>query len=92
MRRLALAVMALGALGATPLIGAQPAAASVEYPYCIQGKQQGYPGDCNYATYSSCRFTASGAGGNCVMNPRYSAWDRGYDSYGYAPANAVGGY
>ncbi|ACF03801.1 DUF3551 domain-containing protein [Rhodopseudomonas palustris] len=92
MRYLALAAMALGAFGATQLIGAQPAAASVEYPYCIQGKQQGFPGDCNYATFSSCRFTASGQGGSCVMNPRYGTVDRGYDSYGYAPAAAVGGY
>lgn len=92
MRYLAMAAMTLGALGATQLIDARPAQATVNYPYCIQGALQGYPGDCNYSTFASCRFTTQGTGGNCVMNPRYSAWDRGYASYGYAPDNAYPGY
>uniref|UniRef100_Q07GV1 DUF3551 domain-containing protein n=1 Tax=Rhodopseudomonas palustris (strain BisA53) TaxID=316055 RepID=Q07GV1_RHOP5 len=82
MRNLVVAAIALGALGATQLVIAQPAAAAVTYPYCIQGAQDGYPGDCNYATFASCVYTTQGTGGNCVMNPRYSYWDRGY-GYGY---------
>jgi hypothetical protein len=82
MRNLVVAAIALGALGATQLVTTKPAAASVAYPYCLQGGERGYPGDCNYPTFNSCVFTAQGKGGNCVMNPRYSYWGRG-DDYGY---------
>jgi len=85
MKTLALAAIALGALGATQLVVAQPAAASVEYPYCQQGALQGYPGDCSYPSFAACRYAAQGTGGNCAINPRYSAWERGYGGYGYAP-------
>jgi len=93
MKGLALAAMALGALGATQLMTAQPAAAQVEYPYCKQGAQQGYPGNCNFVSFESCRYSAQGTGGNCVANPRYSAWGGGYgNAYGYAPAYGPSDY
>lgn len=91
MRYLALAALALGSLGATQFVTAQPAAAGVEYPYCKQGALQGYPGNCNYASFEACRYTTRGTGGNCVANPRYLAWGGGYGpaygmAYGTAPA------
>ena len=85
MKTLALAAMALGVLGATQMMNAKPAAAQIEYPYCKQGSQQGYPGNCSFSTFESCRYSAQGTGGNCVANPRYIAWGGGYgreDGYG----------
>ncbi|NEW88267.1 DUF3551 domain-containing protein [Rhodopseudomonas sp. WA056] len=97
MKSLALAAVAIGALGAAQVMTAQPAAAQVEYPYCKQGAQQGYPGNCSFVSFQSCRFSAQGTGGNCVMNPRYNAWGGGYgsgfgDAYGYAPSDGMADY
>ncbi len=96
MKNLALAAIAVGALGATQLMTAQPAAASIEYPYCQQGALQGYPGDCSYPSFASCSYSARGTGGNCIANPRYFArgggYDNPYDAYGYAPAGVYGDY
>ncbi|MFC0240885.1 DUF3551 domain-containing protein [Rhodopseudomonas telluris] len=99
MRALALTAMAIGALGATQLITAKPAAAQIEYPYCKQGALQGYPGNCNFVSFEACRFSSQGTGGNCVANPRYGAWAGGhgayggaYGAYGYAPAYDGGDY
>ncbi|HTO66243.1 MAG TPA: DUF3551 domain-containing protein [Bradyrhizobium sp.] len=39
------------------------------YPWCAQGRGVGYPGDCNYATYSQCEASASGRGLYCNVNP-----------------------
>lgn len=91
MKTLALAAMALGALGATQLMTAKPAAAQVEYPYCKQGAQQGYPGNCNFVSFESCRYSARGTGGNCVANPRYGAGGYG-NAYGYAPSYGPSDY
>ncbi|KIZ45878.1 MULTISPECIES: DUF3551 domain-containing protein [Rhodopseudomonas] len=75
MRKLILAALAVGAIGGSQLMSTAPAQASVTYPYCIQGAQGGYPGDCSYRSFTDCMRTADGKGGNCVANPRYAYWD-----------------
>ena len=56
-----LAMLALlAAMGAT-LAGSGPAAA-IDYPYCIQGRGWGIPGDCSYRTSrreSACMSSGS---------------------------------
>ena len=47
----------------------QPAAAG---RYCLQGKQWGYPGNCQFATYEQCMATASGTDSYCGINPKYA--------------------
>jgi hypothetical protein len=54
-----------------------PAAAASKY--CLQGRQWGYPGNCQFATYQQCMATASGTESGCGINPRYAfARQRGY--------------
>lgn len=38
--------------------------------YCLQGRQQGYPGNCQFSTYEQCLATASGTDAYCGINPR----------------------
>jgi len=49
--------------------GASPAEAQ-EYRWCLQGRQTGYPGDCNYQTRAQCLASASGRNAGCGINPR----------------------
>jgi hypothetical protein len=69
-----LATLALVAAGCAVIAGASPAAA-FDYPYCLQCKQTGIPGDCNYASYAQCMASASGRDAYCAINPRV-AFDR----------------
>jgi hypothetical protein len=58
---------------------AQPAAAAAKY--CLQGRQWGYPGNCEFATFRQCMATASGTESGCGINPRYAyARQRAYRS------------
>ncbi|KGT79498.1 signal peptide protein [Bradyrhizobium japonicum] len=57
------------AAGTSVLAGAMPAAAQ-EYRWCLQGRQTGYPGDCNYQTRAQCMASASGRNAGCGINPR----------------------
>jgi len=41
-----------------------------DYPYCLQGKDWGYPGLCHFWTYQQCLATASGTFSYCGINPR----------------------
>ncbi len=50
--------------------GATPAAAGYDYPWCVQGRGVGYPGDCSYQTFEQCRASASGRAAGCGVNPR----------------------
>lgn len=52
-------------------MAATPAAA-VDYPYCLQGRQTGVPGDCSYRTYEQCEMAASGRSAFCNINPRFA--------------------
>jgi hypothetical protein len=69
MRRTTLALTALGAL-VLVISGAGLARADIDYPWCLQGGEQGYPGLCYYQTYEQCRASASGRLVGCGLNPR----------------------
>jgi len=40
--------------------------------YCLQGRDWGYPGNCQFSSYEQCMATASGTGAYCGVNPRYA--------------------
>jgi uncharacterized protein DUF3551 len=44
-------------------------AVAQDYPWCLQGKDWGYPGLCHFSTYSQCLATASGTFSYCGINP-----------------------
>jgi hypothetical protein len=70
-RLLMLATLALGSAAAATIAGAAPAAA-FDYPYCLQGKQTGIPGDCSYRSYRECQASASGRDAYCNINPAFA--------------------
>ena len=63
------AMLAMLALLAAAIAASGPAVA-IDYPYCIQGRGWGVPGDCSYRSYAECMATASGRGVYCNVNPR----------------------
>ena len=69
MRNVMMAVTVVLAAGAASFAGSAPAAA-YDYPYCVQGRGIGIPGDCSYQTYAQCMASASGRGLYCNVNPR----------------------
>jgi len=69
MRNAMLALLALSAATAATTVGSSPAAA-YDYPYCLQGRGLGVPGECSYATYDQCMASASGRSLYCNVNPR----------------------
>lgn len=69
MRNIALALLALSAASAATLASPSPAAA-YDYPYCLQGRGVGIPGDCSYSNYAQCMDAASGRALYCNINPR----------------------
>ena len=69
MRHAMLTILTLVAAGAAMTAGCGPAAA-FDFPYCIQGRGWGIPGDCSYRTYAECMATASGRAVYCNINPR----------------------
>ena len=63
--------LALAAIFALVTCGALSTPASaMDYPYCLQGRQTGYPGECSYRTYQQCQASASGRDAFCGINPR----------------------
>ncbi|WP_083513921.1 DUF3551 domain-containing protein [Bradyrhizobium sp. DASA03076] len=40
--------------------------------YCLQGRTWGYPGNCQFSSYSQCMATASGTDAYCGINPVYA--------------------
>jgi hypothetical protein len=56
---------------------AAPASAR-EYRYCLQGREWGYPGNCQFSTYRQCMATASGTYSHCGINPRVAFRERRY--------------
>ena len=69
MRNAMLAMMVLLVAGAAMVAGPTPAAA-YDYPWCVQGRGIGIPGDCSYQTYAQCMASASGRALYCNINPR----------------------
>src|SRR5262249_48116092 len=45
-------------------ITAPTASAATDYRYCLQGGDWGYPGNCEFSTYSQCMLSASGMAGS----------------------------
>lgn len=68
MRKTMFAVLTLVAAATASLLSAAPAAA-YDYPYCLQGRHTGYPGDCSYPSYATCMAAASGRSASCGVNP-----------------------
>jgi uncharacterized protein DUF3551 len=62
-------ILALSAVTVVTVAVSSPASA-YDYPYCIQGRGVGIPGDCQYSSYAQCMATASGRGVYCNINPR----------------------
>ena len=81
MRNASLAIAALLLAGAATLAGATPASA-IDYPWCVQGRGVGIPGDCSYTSYGQCMASASGRGLYCNVNPR-AAFGRERRGRGY---------
>ena len=69
MRKTVLALKTVLATGTASMVGSAPAAA-YDYPYCLQGRGVGIPGDCSYPTYAACQMAASGRALSCNINPR----------------------
>jgi hypothetical protein len=69
MRTAMLALLALSSATVATIAGNSPAAA-YDYPYCLQGRGIGIPGDCSYTSFNQCMASASGRGLYCNINPR----------------------
>ena len=54
-----------------------------DYPYCLQGKDHGLPGLCQFTSYQQCQASASGTFSYCGVNPRFAyGWQqRGWRPY-----------
>ena len=70
MRDAIVRITALALAGTVTLPVTTSRAQAQEYPYCASGTWGA--GGCTYATLDQCRAFISGAGGNCVRNPRYT--------------------
>ncbi|RXG83729.1 DUF3551 domain-containing protein [Bradyrhizobium zhanjiangense] len=51
--------------------------------YCLQGRAWGYPGNCQFSSYSQCMATASGTYAYCGINPIY-AFERQGRQFGWS--------
>jgi|APPan5920702963_1055757.scaffolds.fasta_scaffold319862_2 hypothetical protein len=81
MRKTILTVVALSGAAIVTTITSGPAAA-YDYPWCVQGRGVGIPGDCSYQTYGQCMASASGRNVYCNINPRVAF---GRAPYGRGP-------
>jgi hypothetical protein len=69
-RNISLAVLAsVSALMAAGAMSPAAAVEAIQDSYCLQGRQHGYPGDCQFSSYQQCMATASGTGEGCGINP-----------------------
>jgi hypothetical protein len=65
-----LALAALAAMSAVAFATLPASAAPVvQDTYCLQGRQSGYPGNCEFLTYQQCMASASGTNEGCGINP-----------------------
>ena len=74
MRLLKVTLATLAAMSALTAVGsiAPAAAGGIQDRYCLQGRQWGYPGNCQFSSYPQCMATASGTNSYCGINPRYA--------------------
>jgi len=70
MRRSLLMMMSVASLLTVAGSASAAPVAYWDYPYCLQGKDWGYPGLCQYWTYQQCQAAASGTFSYCGINPR----------------------
>ncbi|EJN08955.1 Protein of unknown function (DUF3551) [Bradyrhizobium sp. YR681] len=69
-RHLSIAVLAaVSALAVAGTYSAASATERVQDSYCLQGRQSGYPGNCEFSSYQQCMATASGTNEGCGINP-----------------------
>jgi hypothetical protein len=73
MRRLLFAALSVSVLAS---IGSVSPAAAARDRYCLQGRQWGFPGNCQFSSRRQCLATASGTGAHCGLNPRYASAPR----------------
>jgi hypothetical protein len=57
---------------ATILTLASAPASARDFPYCLQGGEWGYPGNCQFDSYQQCMVTASGTRAYCDINPVFA--------------------
>jgi len=69
MRKFGFVALAALVTGLASISASAPAQAG-DYPWCVQGRDVGYPGDCSYWTYNQCMASASGRFATCGLNPR----------------------
>lgn len=81
MRRIFAVMSAVAVLAAVQAT----AAFAQDYPWCLQGKDWGYPGLCHFVSYQQCLASASGTFSYCGINPTvaFAAQQQGYrrDAY-----------
>jgi hypothetical protein len=81
MRKLILAIIVVTAAGAATFATSAPAAAR-DYPWCLQGRGVGFPGDCSFTSRAQCMASASGRRVTCGLNPRFAyGRQRGHRSH-----------
>jgi hypothetical protein len=69
-RDLSLAILAsVSALSVLGTMSPASAGHAMQDNYCLQGRQSGYPGNCEFSTYQQCMATASGTNEGCGINP-----------------------
>lgn len=71
MSRIQCALAALAAICLPAFAGLTPTAAR-DYPWCAQGGEYDYPGECAYSTYEQCQASVSGRLLFCDRNPRFA--------------------
>jgi hypothetical protein len=67
--------MIFSALAAAFLVSAWAAVSPAEAQnskYCLQGRQWGFPGNCQFSSRQQCLASASGTNASCGINPRYA--------------------
>lgn len=77
MRMMQLALPALATMVLVGFAASTPATAR-DYPWCAQGGEYDYPGECAYSTYEQCQASVSGRLLFCDRNPRF-AYDQQQD-------------
>jgi hypothetical protein len=71
-RHISIAVLAMvSALTGAGSVTAASAEA-IQDRYCLQGRQWGYPGNCQFSTYQQCMATASFTDAYCGINPMHA--------------------
>ena len=70
-RNLKVSVLLAASVVAGAVAGMGPASAreGIQDRYCLQGRNSGYPGNCQFSTYRQCMATASGTFDTCGLNP-----------------------